>query len=426
MPRWRKVSAVIRREYLSRVRTKAFWITTIAFPALILSFAVLPNLLAERSGGAYTVAVVTVNHALVEAADELAKTAAEKGKDDSGAVAITLREVAPAADVGAQRVELKKEIVGGTLSGAAILPADFLTTGKFEYLTTNTTAWRLMGRLQGLLGHAATRLRLERAGVAADRVDALTKDADLQPVRVGKDLSENAESGMQGFFLSYIFMFLLWFSVMIYGMYVMRGVLEEKSSRIVEVIVANLSPTELMVGKIAGVGAVGLTQYAIWTVVAMNLAVPGLLGAMAGSGTINIPPTLLIFFVVFFVLGYILHSTIYAAVGAAFNSEEEAHQMQSIVGWLIAIPFILMFPIINNPDSTLSVVLSLIPIFSPVLFFLRMSVQTPPLWQTVLCIGLLLVTIAAVARFAAAIYRVGILMYGKKPTLREVLRWVRA
>jgi ABC-2 type transport system permease protein len=122
----------------------------------------------------------------------------------------------------------------------------------------------------------------------------------------------------------------------------------------------------------------------------------------------------------------VLYSTLYAALGAAFNSEEEAQQMQSVAGWIIGLPFVLMFPVINDPDSTLAVVFSLIPFFAPVLFFLRISVQTPPMWQIVLCIALLLVTIVAMARFAAAVYRVGILMYGKKPTVKEIIRWMRS
>ena len=146
---------------------------------------------------------------------------------------------------------------------------------------------------------------------------------------------------------------------------------------------------------------------------------------MAGFTGAVISPWLLVFFVLFFILGYVLYSTFYAAVGAAFNSEEEAQQIQNVAGWVIGIPFVFMFPVMNNPDSTLSVVLSLFPPFAPVLFFLRMSVQFPPTWQIVLCLVLLLGTIVGVARVAAAIYRVGILMYGKRPTFREVLRWAK-
>ncbi len=426
MLRWRKVSTVVRREYLSRVRTKAFWISTALVPVLLLAFTVVPALLARRTGGTYRVDLLTSDTALAGMVKShlAARAGEESGK--AGAVRITVDVVAPGSDPAAERTALKKAVVAKKLDAVVVLPADILDSGKAEYLSTNVTAFRLMDRLEGAVKAAVVQTRLIRAGLPTDRIAALTAAPEFVPVRIGEDLAENRESAMQSFFLSYLLMFLIWFTTMIYGMYVMRGVLEEKSSRIVEVIVANLSPFELMVGKIVGVGAVGLTQYAIWVVLAMNIAVPGMLGSMMGVETaVSIPPMLLVFFVVFFVLGYVLYSTMYAAVGAAFNTEEEAQQMQSVAGWVMAVPFLLLFPVINNPNSTFSTIISLVPFFSPVLFFLRMSVEMPPLWQTALCLVLLVGTIVVVARIAATIYRVGILMYGKRPTLRELVRWVR-
>ena len=427
MLRWRKVSTVVRREYLSRVRTKAFWVSTALVPILLLAFTVVPAMLARRTGGTYRVDLLTSDTALAGMVkDQLAASSGgEQGK--AGALRITVDVVAPGADPAATRTALKQAVVAKKLDAVVALPEDILAGGKAEYLSTNVTAFRLMDRLEEAVKAAVVKSRLTEAGLPSDRIAALTAAPGFVPVRVGEDLSENRESAMQSFFLSYLLMFLIWFTMMIYGMYVMRGVLEEKSSRIVEVIVANLSPFELMVGKIVGVGAVGLTQYAIWVVLAMNIAVPGLLGSVVGvEPNVHIPPLLLVFFVVFFVLGYVLYSTLYAAVGAAFNTEEEAQQMQSVAGWVMAVPFLLLFPVINNPNSTLSVIVSLVPFFSPVLFFLRMSVEMPPLWQTALCLTLLLGTIVVVARIAATIYRVGILMYGKRPTVRELIRWVRA
>ena len=192
-------------------------------------------------------------------------------------------------------------------------------------------------------------------------------------------------------------------------------------------VVANVRPMELMLGKILGVGAVGLTQYAIWVIAAMNVAVPGLVGAGAFEGAAALlSPVLLGFFVVFFVLGYFQFASIYAAVGAAFNTEEEAQQMQTVVSMCMVVPLVMMVPVLANPDSTLAVVLSLVPLFAPVLFFVRMTVQMPPAWQIALCLVLLVGSIFAIARVAAAVYRVGILMYGKRPTLREIVAWMRS
>ena len=441
MVRWRKVSTIIRREYLSRVQTKAFWISTAVVPLIMFAFAILPSLLMMRAGGSYTVAVVTADDALWEQFD---KAVAERAARPSGADAnvkivggetanasqlvIALRRVQPAADAEAQRLELKRQLAAKQLSGALILPATAVADGKAEYLSTNVSAIRLISVLERAVDAAVVHLRLTGAGVAPDQIKALTARADMKPVRIGEDLSESKEGAFEkSFILSYVLSFTLYMTMMFYGYYVMRGVLEEKSSRIVEVIVANVRPMELMLGKIFGVGAVGLTQYAIWVLVAMNLAVPGLLGIAALEGsTALVSPTLLVFFVVFFVLGYFVFASFYAAVGAAFNTEEEAQQMQTVVSLVMAMSLMFMFPVLANPDSTLSVVLSLIPLFSPVLFFVRMTVQMPPLWQTALCLALLVGFIFLVARFAAAVYRIGILMYGKRPTFAELVRWARS
>ncbi len=168
----------------------------------------------------------------------------------------------------------------------------------------------------------------------------------------------------------------------------------------------------------------GLTQYLIWVIVAINVGATGLVAGAAGSAPL-VDPRLMVFFVVFFVMGYFQYAALYAAVGAAFNTEEEAQQTQSLMSLLLVPSMVLMFPVMASPDATFSVVVSLIPVFSPVLFFTRMTVQMPPVWQTVLCVVLMLVSIFVIARFAAAVYRVGILMYGKKPTLGDIWRWSR-
>lgn len=426
MLRLSKVRTVMRREYLSRVRTKAFWISTLLVPVAMIAFAVLPTLVMSRQGGTFSVALLTADEELAaEVKAELARRA--QSAKGPGALGVQVEWVHPRGDVDQQRDVLKQRVLRKELTGVLVLPPQVLANGGVEYLSTNVTAFRLMSLLDGAVERAVLRARLRTSGIPAGRLDELTQGVKFDPVRLTQEGIESREALGGSFALSYVLTFLIYLTVMIYGFYVMRGVLEEKSSRIVEVIVANLSPTELMAGKIFGVGAVGLTQYLIWAVLAMNLAAPGLLGLglMENAGSL-LSPALLVFFVLFFVFGYFLFATVYAAMGAAFNSEEEAQQMQSVISMFLAIPFVLMFVILNDPDSPVSVVLSLVPFFSPMLFFLRMTVAFPPTWQIVLCFALMSVTLLAMVRVTAAIYRVGILMYGKKPTVKEIARWVRS
>jgi ABC-2 type transport system permease protein len=423
-----RLGVVIRREYLSRVRTRAFWIATIAVPLLILAVTLLPSLLIERMGGDYEVAVVTQDRGLF---DDLARElAARSGQGASGSSAIVVlhpRHVLPATPRGEQRVALKRDVVAKRLAGVLILPPDVLAGGSPEYLSTNVSNFRLLGILERALARAVVQRRLANTGVPADRLGELTKTVELLPVRLGDNGAESRdEAAVKSFALSYILTLTIFMTVMFYGYYVMRGVLEEKTSRIVEVVVANLSPFELMAGKILGIGAVGLTQYAIWVLLATNLAAGLLPARLAEGGSVAVPPALLVFFVIFFVVGYFQFATLYAAVGAAFSTEEEAQQMQSLVGIVMSMSAVLMVPVMANPDSPVSVMLSMVPFWAPVLFFMRMTVQFPPAWQIAVCLAIQLLATILMARLAAAVYRVGILMVGKKPTLAEIWRWARA
>jgi ABC-2 type transport system permease protein len=219
---------------------------------------------------------------------------------------------------------------------------------------------------------------------------------------------------------------MLYMTLLIYGMSVMRSVLEEKTSRVMEVVLSSAKASELMAGKILGVGAVGLTQVAIWIVIAAGASAPALL-AMAGvkDSGFHIEMRVLPAFAVFFVLGYMLYSTLFAALGAMVNSEQEAQQWQTFVTLPIVVPMVMMMFVIRQPNAPLSVWMSMVPFFAPILMYLRIVVQTPPWWQIALSIGLLIATIWGVIWMCSRIYRIGILMYGKKPTLPEIMKWVK-
>lgn len=425
MMRWRKIWPVLRREYLSRVQTRAFWISTLIVPLLLVALMLLPSWFMRRTGGDFRVAVVSADRELVNEISARTEESA-RGRTGLGRLAVTVEHVVPGENADRQRQELKQRVVDKELAGIVWHPETGVTELKVEYLSTNVTAIRLVQELEAAVSVAVTKRRLLDAGVSREQLGELTRRVDMRPVRIAENLRETAEAAFEkSFALSYVLTFTVYMTLIFYGYYVMRGVLEEKSSRIVEIIVGNVRPMELMVGKIFGVGAVGLTQYLIWVILAANT---GLVGAAIGASVGEAPliePRLLVFFVVFFVMGYFQFAALYAAVGAAFNTEEEAQQTQGLMSLLLVPSMVLMFPVMASPDSVFSVVLSLVPLFSPVLFFTRMTVQMPPTWQIVLCMVLMLASTFVIARFAAAVYRVGILMYGKRPTWREIWRWSR-
>jgi ABC-2 type transport system permease protein len=229
---------------------------------------------------------------------------------------------------------------------------------------------------------------------------------------------------MQDYMGGFVFIMLLYMTILLYGVAVMRGIILEKSSRIVEVLLSSVSSFQLMVGKLAGLAAVGLTQMAVWIMAASFLS------SHAGQWLHRDIPAIassssLAFLAVFFLLGYALYATLFAAVGAMCNSEQDAQQLQMLLVLPLVIPILVNPYIVQNPDNSVSVVLSLIPLFAPMVMFLRIHILPPPVWQIVASIGLLVLAIALTVYLAAKIFRVGILMYGKRASLAEVWKWMR-
>jgi ABC-2 type transport system permease protein len=235
-------------------------------------------------------------------------------------------------------------------------------------------------------------------------------------------IGKNGERGnsKSSFYVAYVLFFLMYMVVLLYGMNVARSIIEEKTSRVFEVLLATITPDELLAGKILGVGAVGLTQVGIWMIAA------GLLAARAGAMSgISLSVAQVVFFIVYFALGYALYSSVAAALGAMTNSEQELQQLNMFMMMPLFLCMGMLVPIVTNPNSMLSRIVSEIPFCAPLLMELRISISMPQPWEIALSIGLILVTIYAVLWISSRIYRVGILMYGKKPNLPEILRWLK-
>jgi len=418
-----RILAVIRREYLERIRTKAFWISTLIVPVVMGGLMIIPAWLATRGAGEFTVAVLDLSGRFFEPIqDEIQRYLS----DDDEKLSITLVREDPGADVEATRERIKAAVQDKEFDGMLVLPETLPDEGTPEYVAPNVAAFRLLEVLERTVNKVMVADRLTRAGLDPEAVSELTRRVGLKALKLGKGGEETRDEG-QSFLLAYVFVMIIYMTVLMYGVYVMRGVLEEKSSHVVEVIISTVKPFELMLGKILGIGAIGLTQFLIWAALMAALTAPGLVSAV-GMGNIDlptIPAQLLVFFVVYFVLGFLLYATLFAAVGAAFDTEQEAQNFQFVVMIPLMIPLVLLFQMINQPDSGLSVALSLFPFFTPMLMFLRMTLTDVPAIQIAASVVLMVATILASAWVVGKIYRVGILMHGSKPKLKDLVRWVR-
>ena len=430
----KKVLIIIKREYLVRVRTRAFMIGTIISPLLMIALIALPIFFATRGGGDRRVTVLDQSgdpelfDAIKRSLDARGSGEEELNRRDPGVgttrYVLTRKLVAPGEDLDAPQQQYAVQADKDPDSTYMILRPGGLEKFEPEYFAKNTSDFSI-GTLERAINDAVSGLRLKRAGLDQATINLYTRRVELNRKKVTSGGGVE-EGGRADFVVAFVMLFFIYMSVLIYGLFVMRGVIEEKQSRIVEVLVSSVRPTQMMLGKVIGIGLVGLTQIAVWALSALLLTTVGVsVFASRGMTMPNIPISLLIYFVVFFVLGYFLFATLYALVGSTVSSEEEAQQAQIPVTMLLIVPMVIFNMIIANPTSTASIVLSMIPFFAPTLMMMRIAVVNPPFWQILLSMGIMVATILLCVWIAARIYRVGILMYGKRPSIAELGRWLR-
>lgn len=430
--RLENVVVVAKREYLQRIKSKGFWIGTLILPLFVLAATVVPSILLSKSRTSQTIVVVDQTG---KVAGEIGKKRPEKeeavkvGRRDADRIArFDIRNEKLAANAGAQREALNRRVLDKEIDAWLWIGNDVFEGKPVEYHSRTVSNIITQEVLEDDISDAVRRVRLTEAGFDPDRVGELSEAVDLQAVKVSETGSRR-EGGLAGAAFSYILFLLLYMVLAVWGQQVMNGVLEEKSSRVVEVVISSLRPFELMMGKLTGICLVGLTQFTIWLGTLLVVTIPQVLGTLAtlpeGVTLPTVTVAMVVNFAILFVLGFFLFSTFYAAIGAAFNNVQEAQQVASVAVFFLVIPAFLMMPIINDPNSTMAVVTSLIPLFTPLLMTLRISLEMPPLWQILLGYVLTIAFLWGMIWVCARIYRMGILMYGKKPTFKELWKWVR-
>jgi ABC-2 type transport system permease protein len=435
-----KILAVIRREFIERVRTRAFIIGTLIVPLMTFGFGYLPQLLLKRDTRPRS--VVLLDAATGSTGDSV-EAALRRVTLGSGATArprynlVRLRtgDVDRLRDSLIQRVGVDTPEASG-LDGLLVITDQGVEAGKVSYYGTNVASFSDMRSLERAISPVFREERLARRGADSGIIAAAAVETDLQTNKVTKG-KLTGESGESSFWLAYITSFVMYFSLIMYGIQVMGAVLEEKSNRIVEVLISSITPFQLLLGKVIGVAGAGLLQLGIWGgasfYVTSTLARRNTAGLeqVAVDGTrqsMSLPTVtvdLVIVVLVFFLLGFLLYSALYAAVGAMCSSQQETQQAAQPVTILLALGFIAMFTLINDPASSMARILSFIPFFSPLVIPVRYALSPLPITEVAGAIAATLLGVIVIVWFAGRIYRVGILSYGKKPSLKELVSWLR-
>ncbi|MDX1644640.1 MAG: ABC transporter permease [Thermoanaerobaculia bacterium] len=428
----RNLLVVAKREYLTRIRSKGFWIATVALPLLMATLMVVPSLIMTKTRAEERVALVdttgTLGADLVSALEQTGSLVGEQAVFEVELVELPAGPPAESSDrLEALRAELDRRVLGGEISSWVWVSPESLAENRVEYHAESVSNFLTQQVLAAKISEVVRARRLAEAGFDVETISRLSRRIGLDTVRISEEGSK-AEGGGGAFAVAVALFVVLYTTILLYGNQVMLGVLEEKSSRVVEILLAAVAPVELLAGKLLGICCVALTQLAVWLGTAVALTTPGVVTLSllpAGFQMPTLPLALVLHVFGYFLLGFFLFATFYAMVGAAFNNQQEAQQFSAIGVIFVVAPWMVFMPVLNDPDSTLAVVTSLFPLFTPLLMILRMAVEMPPVWQIALSYALTLAACAGMVVLAARVYRVGILMYGKKPTVGEIWRWMK-
>jgi ABC-2 type transport system permease protein len=437
-----KMFAVVKREYLQAVRRKMFIFMTLFFPVLMAALFIVPGLMMAKGMGGKKVAVVDGTGALQSSfAHHIEPAAPDPKKQLSGRSRGELPQSIDVEYVAAQgqaslqgpakpyldRLNADKDS-GKRLDAVLLIPANAFdgNEAKMTYYSRSSTDLFAQERLGSVANRAIQRQRLSARRIDPAVVDTLTREVPMDSVQLSRS-GEQKKGSEANFIVGFIFAALLIIPSFIYGLETMRGIVQEKSERIVEVLVSSMTPRELLTGKILGVAAVGLTQVGVWLSLIAAVGAFGAATAMTAGFNVSqfLRPMVFVYFALFFLLGYLTFVCVYAIAGAACNTDKEAQQLVAPIQMLMMVPWFVMFAIITNPDSSFSVALSLMPVYGPITMFVRTLVSDPPVWHVLLSIGVSIATIAVFFYVTAKIFRVGILSYGKRPTIPELWRWLK-
>ena len=431
-----KFLAILKREYIQRVRAKMFIVSTILLPLVMALFGIVPAIVLSIEAGPMHVAVMDqtgrIYDRLEEALsrDEGAKEQADQprsGPPMSGRTFVLEQVPSVGPDAADQRTRLDARLRSKDIDGYLIIPPDFMQHSKAEFFNNNPGDWLSRSVLQSALNRAAREQRLIEAKVDTQTRQGLFQSVELDSVKISS-AGEERDKG-EKFVLVFGVGFIMYLAILMYGQIILGAVIEEKETRIAEILFSSVKPFTLMMGKLVGVSLVALTQLAIWGTAFAAFALYGVnLLASRGLKATSIPSVpfaYYVYFALFFLLGYFIYATIYALVGSMVTTTQEGGQLAMPIILILVVSFYLFLPVSRSPDSSFAFWVSMIPFSAPVAMLVRIVTQTPPFWQIALSLLIGFSSVVVIMWLASRIYRVGMLMYGKRASIPEALRWAR-
>ncbi len=411
-----KALKVATWEFMEKVKSKAFIVSLVLMPIIIVAFSVIPGLLAMKEDDKpVTVGILDETGTLVQ---PLSERLDQKYKLAGGQPNYIIR------NLGSESGDLSKSqanrmVSDGKIEGYFYVPVTVYDSGKVEYRAENVGNIKLQERFSRTIEEVVMEKRFRDHNLDPALMKSLVASIDVKSIKLSQQGQEKESGFLETFFSAYIVIMMLMFLVLTSGQLLIRSVVEEKSNRVIEVLLSSCSARQLMTGKILGLSGLGILQVFVWG--AIGLAV-----SLKFQSVSIFTPENLLYSLIYVILGYLFYSAIFVAVGSPVTTEQEAQQATTLVSLCLVLPIMIVMPVMQNSGSLLVRILSYIPLLTPSIMVLRIAVQMPPWWEIIATIALMVASSVFMMWAAGKIFRTAILVYGKRPTIPELIRWVRA
>jgi len=433
-----KIWTIIKKEYRDIVKKKSFLIATILTPAMMAAFIFIPALIAKVGREEKIIEIADYSGVIRQPLLEKSRNSEEatgllklkfqsikeKSQKQEDLIKVYEQRIADKEPASLELVpEYSKRILDETIAGLILVPGNVKETRRIYFCALNVSDLMTNKYITSTVRKILSEKILTEQNIELKIVEEAIRDIKLNTFKVKKEGTTKAGSKLE-YTMSFIMLAILLSIIMIYGQLIMRVVIEEKNNRIIEVLISSTNAQSLFYGKIIGIGLAGLTQVGVWALLAAAVLSRSPLGIDAGILNF-LTPELAIYFVIFFIIGYFMYSILFAIVGAAVNSDYEAQQFSAPISYLLFIPFVIGVVVTQSANTPLVIITSMFPLFTPTLMFMRISITVPPFFQVALSIILSILFTMFLAWVGAKIFRVGILMYGKRPTVNQIIKWAR-
>jgi ABC-2 type transport system permease protein len=410
----KKILSIAKWEFVEKVKTKTFIVSLILTPIIIIGFAIVPTLLSAKEDTRTKLIGVLDQTGFYfdNVRDALEEFKLEDGQPNY--IVINLYK----DDLGENKTSADKNVIEKKIEGYLYIDISLPDSLVAEYRSGSIGNFRDLKKFETILNKIRIRKELLNYGINPDMISSLQENIQIESIRIEESGKEGKQDFIIVFFSSFIFIILLMMMVIYSGQMLVRSLIEEKSNKLIEVLISSCTPDELLTGKILGLSTLGLTQIFVWVLLGIGLV-----------GGAVVPPEMfenILLILLYFVLGFIFFTTLFVGIGSIVTTEQEAQQITTYLSLTLMLPIVIAMPAIQNPDVLILKIFSYIPLTIPSVMLLRVNIAPVPLVDLLITVSIMLVSIYIMIKLSAKIFRIGILSYGGRPTIKEIISWIKS